>query len=301
MNFNFKFIKKIEVQILFHTSLTNLHSYSNISNMSVFSVCIPRIFHNIPNKKIVSTFEILKLGKVKNMDIVWKTGRDGSSFKMAFIHFSEWNMCNSAARNFRDQVEDPRVDAKLVYDDPWYWLVLPNNSTTIINSYKNGSIGTTYSMPTSLNDVSEMINERLANLEDELNCVYEELYQREYIPVKYRSECQWNQDIETGSIDDTYLGNMSPMTIDELDCSSSSVATYDNTPIDVDELHKPPKYTKVYPEDDSLFTYSQDTFEEEELLFDAKTNYPIKIVIDNSELALYEHKTWMTANYCGNN
>ena len=164
--------------------------------MSVFSVCIPRIFHNIPNKKIVSTFEILKLGKVKNMDIVWKTGRDGSSFKMAFIHFCEWNMSSLAARNFRDQIEDPSVDAKLVYDDPWYWLVLPNNSTTIINSYKTGS---TYSIPTSLNDVSEMINERITNLEDELNCVYEELYQREYIPVKYRSECEWNQDIETGT------------------------------------------------------------------------------------------------------
>ena len=269
--------------------------------MSVFSVCIPRIFHNIPNKKIVSTFEILKLGKVKNMDIVWKTGRDGSSFKMAFIHFSEWNMCNSAARNFRDQVEDPSVDAKLVYDDPWYWLVLPNNSTTIINSYKTGS---TYSIPTSLNDISEMINERITNLEDELTCVYEELYQREYIPVKYRSECEWNQDIETGSIvDDTYMGNMSPMTIDELNCSSStSDATNDNTTdADVGELHMPPNYANVCPEDDSLFSYSQDTFEEEEMSFDMDSNYPNKMVIDNSEVALYEHKTWMTANYCGNN
>ena len=265
--------------------------------MSVFSVCIPRIFHNIPNKKIVSTFEILKLGKVKNMDIVWKTGRDGSSFKMAFIHFSEWNMSSLAARNFRDQIEDPSVDAKLVYDDPWYWLVLPNNSTTIINSYKTGS---TYSIPTSLDNISEMINERITNLEDELNCVYEELYQREYIPVKYRSECEWNHDIETGSIDDTYMPNMSPMTIDELDCSSDT--TNDNTTYgDVDELHMPPNYAKVYPEDESLFSYSQDTFEEEELSFDTDANYPNKTVIDNSEVALYEHKAWMTANYCGNN
>jgi hypothetical protein len=257
--------------------------------MSAFSVCIPRIFHNIPNKKIVSTFETLNMGKVKNMDIVWKTGRDGSSFKMAFIHFSEWNMCNSAAINFRDQVEDPRVNAKLVYDDPWYWLVLPNNSTTIINSYKSGTNRTTYSMPTSINDVSEIINERLANLEDELTCVYEELYQREYIPVKYRSECEWNQDIETGSIDEAYMGNMSPMTIDELDCSSET--TNDNTTYasDDDKLHMPPNYAKVYPED------------EEEMSFGTKTVYPNKTVIDNSELALYKYKTWMTVNYCGNN
>ena len=282
--------------------------------MSVFSVCIPRIFHNIPNKKIVGTFEKLKLGKVKNMDIVWKTGRDGSSYKMAFVHFSEWNMCNSSSRHFREQVEDPNVDAKLVYDDPWYWLVLPNNSSTIINSYKNR---TENFVPDTITGASEWIQEKISALEDELNCVYEELYQREYIPVKYRSECEWHQDIETGSVDETYRrGNISPMTIDELDCSYSNGEILpavvdvddvdDNTTYHYDDgkLHKPPMYAKVYPEDDSLFSYSQDTFEEEEeeeLSFGMKTVYPNKTVIDNSEVARYEHKTWMTANYCGNN
>ena len=278
--------------------------------MSVFSVCIPRIFHNIPNKKIVGTFEKLNMGKVKNMDIVWKTGRDGSSYKMAFVHFSTWNIHNSSARHFREQVEDPNVNAKLVYDDPWYWLVLPNNSTTIINSYKNR---TKNFVPDTIIGASEWIQEKISELEDELNCVYEELYQREYIPVKYRSECEWDQDIETGSINNDYMGNVSPMTIDELDCSYSNgevlptiVDVDDNTTYQYDDgtsLHKPPMYAKVYPEDDSIFSYSQDTFEEEEeeLSFGMKTVYPNKTVIDNSEVALYEHKTWMTANYCGNN
>jgi len=280
--------------------------------MSVFSVCIPRIFHNIPNKKIVGTFEKLKLGKVKNMDIIWKTGRDGSSYKMAFVHFSEWNMSNSSSIHFREQVEDPNVDAKLIYDDPWYWLVLPNNSTTIINSYKNRAENF---VPDTITGASEWIQEKISELEDELNCVYEELYQREYIPVKYRSECEWDQDIETGSVEETYSrGNMSPMTIDELDCSYSNggilptvVDVDDNTAYQYDDgtLHKPPMYAKVYPEDDSLFSYSQDTFEEEEeeevISFGMKTHYPNKTVIDNSEVARYEHKTWMTANYCGNN
>ena len=141
--------------------------------MSAFSVCIPRIFNNIPNKKIVGTFEKLNMGKVKNMDIVWKTGRDGSSYKMAFVHFSAWNIQNSAARHFREQVEDPNVNAKLVYDDPWYWLVLPNNSNTIINSYKNRVEN--FIPDNAVNGVSEWVQNKIAELEDELNCVYEEL------------------------------------------------------------------------------------------------------------------------------
>lgn len=267
--------------------------------MSVFSVCIPRIFHNIPNKKIVGTFENLKLGKVKKMDIVWKTGRDGSSYKMAFVHFSEWNMHNASAIHFREQVEDPNVDAKLVYDDPWYWLVLPNNSTTIINSYKNGI---EKYMPDTINNASQWIQERLSNLEDELSCVYEELYQREYIPIKYRSECEWDQDIETGSIDNNaYTGNMSPMTIDELNCSVSSDMSTDNTTFnenDSDELHKPPKYARVYPEDDALMSYSSQS--EDKLYYNGMDCFN-QNVINNTELALNEHKKWMTANYCGNN
>ena len=291
--------------------------------MSAFSVCIPRIFNNIPNKKIVGTFEKLNMGKVKNMDIVWKTGSDGSSYKMAFVHFSAWNMQNSAARHFREQVEDPDVNAKLVYDDPWYWLVLPNNSTTIINNHKNKVDNAVID---TINGVSEWVQNKIAELEHELNCVYEELYQREYIPVKYRSECEWNQDIETGIIKDDYMGNMSPMTIDELNCSTVNAPTYNNTsysanvsPMTIDELncstnddisngystfneddelHKAPKCAKVYPEDSALLSYPS---EYEDELYYNKMDYYNKQVINNTETVPNEDKRWMTANYRGNN
>ena len=291
--------------------------------MSAFSVCIPRIFNNIHNKKIVGTFEKLNMGKVKNMDIVWKTGSDGSSYKMAFVHFSAWNMQNSAARHFREQVEDPDVNAKLVYDDPWYWLVLPNNSTTIINNHKNKVDNAVID---TINGVSEWVQNKIAELEHELNCVYEELYQREYIPVKYRSECEWNQDIETGIIKDDYMGNMSPMTIDELNCSAVNAPTYNNTsysanvsPMTIDELncstnddisngystfneddelHKAPKCAKVYPEDSALLSYPS---EYEDELYYNKMDYYNKQIINNTETVPNEDKRWMTANYCGNN
>ena len=159
--------------------------------MSSYSICIPRIFENIPNKKIVGTFERLKIGKVDHMDIVWKTSRDGSSYKMAFIHFSQWNMYSSAAIKLREDIENPNVDAKVVYDDPWYWIVLPNQSR-VPEPISN--------KPLDILKTPTQWLERITNLEDQLSCIYEELYQREYIPVKYRRECDWDTDIETGPI-----------------------------------------------------------------------------------------------------
>ena len=101
-----------------------------------FSVYIPRIFNNIPNKKIADVFEKLGLGEVSTMDIIYKTGSDGSKYKMAFIHFANW-FNTSVALNFRNKIENPDIEAKLVYDDPWYWIVLPNSSKPPITKHKN--------------------------------------------------------------------------------------------------------------------------------------------------------------------
>ena len=73
--------------------------------MTAYSLCIPRIFNNIPDNKITSTFENLNIGKIKSIDIIDKIGRDGSTFKMAFVHFESWNYYNSSAVNLRKQIE----------------------------------------------------------------------------------------------------------------------------------------------------------------------------------------------------
>jgi len=271
--------------------------------MSVFSVCIPRIFGNIPDKKIISTFEDLKLGRVKNMDIVWKTGRDGSSFKMAFIHFSEWNMNSSAAMTFRDNVENPTVEAKLVYDDPWYWIVLPNKSPVVINSYVNE--------PMKRNNMVSGINtwnERISNLEDELTCIYEELYKREYIPVKYRTMCDWDNDIETGNISTlnanaSQHSSMSPLTLADLENDDDT------------ELHTPPpSRANIVPYCDDESYYSSNCSESQQVEIEIQDTdiqsddepaqyYEIKLndSVDTFKNRINTHdKLWMTANCCGN-
>ena len=136
--------------------------------MSNFSVYIPRIFNNIPTEKIVRTFELLNLGKVEKVDIIMKTNKNGNNIKMAFVHFSEW-YTSSAATIFREKIENPNTDAKLVYDDPWHWLVYPNTS----------SMRDSNSTYTS----NDIINNRLKFLENEITYLYQNLLPNEMYSV----------------------------------------------------------------------------------------------------------------------
>ncbi len=220
----------------------------------MFSVCIPRIFNNIPTSKIVNTFESLNLGEVESVDIVMKTGKNNEPIKMAFVHFHQW-YDNSGANNLRQKIEDPNCEAKLVYDDPWYWIVLPNTSEHKDNINTNIDI-----------------SKKLQELENEVSCIYEELFQREYMPSV---KPLWDTN--------TY-GNQSPMSISELD-----------TP-----LHLPPRDAKIYPESDTFYDVELNLGSESE-------DDELTIVDDFSEIThydssqmTYQDKLWMTQNVCDN-
>lgn len=224
-----------------------------------FSVCIPRIFANVSNKRIVNTFERLNLGKIADMNIVWKTGRDGNAYKMAFIHFNEWNNTCQSAINLRNKIENPNIEAKLVYDDPWYWILLPNKCPPSQRQLLKQSIFN--------NNLTDCMK-RIYNLENELHDIYEELYQREYIPEKYRTtNANEKWDIETGVNTSVYststISDIVPYYDDEF--VGNLKLTYD----DDQPLHRP------LSSQSNISDFS-----------DA-----------NSSVSL---KRWMTANYCGN-
>jgi hypothetical protein len=101
--------------------------------MSSFTVFIPRVFANIREDRIIKIFHDLDIGNVGKVDLVKKTNKQGKSFNMAFIHFDELYHSDSANEFHRDISEDKK--SKVVYEDPWFWLVLPfeekeQNSTT---------------------------------------------------------------------------------------------------------------------------------------------------------------------------
>ena len=96
---------------------------SSIVNMSLY---IPHVFANISKEFISETFETLRIGKVNKIDFVYKLGKD-APYNTAYVHFENW-YDNTAAYNFQQRVLNPEKEARLIYDEPWYWIVLENKA-----------------------------------------------------------------------------------------------------------------------------------------------------------------------------
>jgi hypothetical protein len=98
-------------------------SSSSFSNISLY---IPHVFANISKKVVADTFDNLRIGNVKRVDFVHKRNASGE-YNAVYIHFNYWHD-NVAARNFQERVLNPNMEARIVYDEPWYWVVLANKA-----------------------------------------------------------------------------------------------------------------------------------------------------------------------------
>ena len=93
---------------------------------TIMSIYIPHIFSNITEDRITRVFDSLSLGKVKHIDFVEKMSKYGTVYNAAYIHFEYWyNTVTS--QTFQERVRNPDKEARLVYDEPWYWIVLENH------------------------------------------------------------------------------------------------------------------------------------------------------------------------------
>ena len=92
---------------------------------TIMSIYIPHVFSNITEDRITRVFDSLSLGKVKHIDFVEKMSKYGTVYNAAYIHFECWyNTVTS--QTFQERVRNPDKEARLVYDEPWYWIVLEN-------------------------------------------------------------------------------------------------------------------------------------------------------------------------------
>jgi hypothetical protein len=80
---------------------------------------------------VASVFEKCLIGKVEHIDFISKLGKDGKTYNAAYIHFEYW-FENSTAERFQERILDEKKEARLVYDDPWYWIVLENKARKFI-------------------------------------------------------------------------------------------------------------------------------------------------------------------------
>jgi len=97
---------------------------AQIINMSLY---IPHVFPNYKQEDVAEVFENQKIGNVSRVDFVAKMGKDGKAYNAAYIHFEFW--CDTIAnRNLQARICDPTKEARIVYDEPWHWIVLENTA-----------------------------------------------------------------------------------------------------------------------------------------------------------------------------
>jgi len=99
----------------------------SISNISLY---IPHVFANYDNEFVTEVFTNLGIGKVNHIDFVLKSGKDGKEYNSVYIHFDFW-FEHPEAREFQERVLSQKKEARVIYDEPWYWIVLENKSRKV--------------------------------------------------------------------------------------------------------------------------------------------------------------------------
>ena len=90
------------------------------------SICIPRVFANITEARVLAIFKNLDLGEIERVDMIQRTNDKGENFQRVFIHFAEWYDTTEAGEPNASAIEVRQrllkgIQVKVVYDDPWFW------------------------------------------------------------------------------------------------------------------------------------------------------------------------------------
>jgi hypothetical protein len=102
-------------------------SYQTKQNLSLV---IPRVFpHWIDEQKIIKVFHEQQLGRIFKVSIKRMPNereRDYPIYK-AYLYFSVW-YDTEIAYNFQRRIFTGQKQARVVYDDPWFWISFENKS-----------------------------------------------------------------------------------------------------------------------------------------------------------------------------
>lgn len=88
---------------------------------NVPSLCIPRVFSNIPRDRIFRIVDELGLGRIHGIDMVPKVSDKGEKYNRIFIHFTAWSTSKDAEK--ARHIALSGGEFKILYDDPYFWKV----------------------------------------------------------------------------------------------------------------------------------------------------------------------------------
>ena len=139
-------LQKIENFFIFYTKPTTnpLRQTKPIFKMNSFpvrqnlSLMIPRVFPQwVDEQTIVDVFHKQQLGQVYKVSIIRQPDSKRRSIPIyqAIIYFSAW-YDNEIAYNFQQRIYGPKKQARVVYDEPWFWVVFKNTQKRLSNNDK---------------------------------------------------------------------------------------------------------------------------------------------------------------------
>ena len=131
------------------------------NNLSLY---IPHVFPNLNESYIANVFQSLRIGLVHHVDLVRKSDRYGKPYNSAFIHFAEW-YTGPAVEHLQEKILNPNKEARIIYEDPWYWIVLENT-------------GKKTEAPVTMLPIAPGLSEIVLSPEyrDEIDCMIAKLY-----------------------------------------------------------------------------------------------------------------------------
>jgi hypothetical protein len=95
------------------------------------SLTIPRVFPQWVNAELImDTFSKQDIGRISNVSIVRvprEEEKRGHPVYKAILKFSVWYQ-TEIAYNFQQRILTGKKQARVVYDDPWYWVVFEHKS-----------------------------------------------------------------------------------------------------------------------------------------------------------------------------
>ena len=87
---------------------------------NVPAICVPYVFDNIQDQRMMGIFNALSIGEVCRIDEVPYTATDGKKVKRVFVHL-KWKIDPTANKIRTKLLCGKKV--KVLYDDPWFWEI----------------------------------------------------------------------------------------------------------------------------------------------------------------------------------
>lgn len=139
---------------------------------NTLSLYIPIISDLVTEMQIKNTFKNLEIGNVSRVDFINKTVSSGIIKKQAFVHFDNW-FDTLTAKNLQTSIVDSNINAKLVYDDPKFWPLLPaHNPEPEQPEHAKEENQKTIEMIIMKNKIQEL--EKIIDSLNIKNCIHEE-------------------------------------------------------------------------------------------------------------------------------